>query len=255
MSEEQVTQTFFDFDAVFEVDDYLYFYSDALTDERTEAEVAAIQGYLELDHPVAILDLACGFGRHTNRLAALGHRLTGVDRSPGFLEIARQDATRRGVQVDYRQGDMREIQFLNEFDRVLLAFTAFGYFEDDVNSLVLKKIQNALKPGGLLIFDTLNRDLFLKLILPYIVTEKEGNLMIDRNTFDPITGRSYNRRITIRDGVRKDKPFFVRLYNPNEIQELLQKAGFEMYKIYGGWENQPLSIDSRRMVIIARKPE
>lgn len=255
MTQEQDTQPSFDFDAVFEVDDYLYFYSDALTDERTEAEVAAIQAYLELDRQATILDLACGFGRHANRLAALGHQVTAIDRSVGFLEIARQDADRRGVQVDYQQVDMREIQFSNVFDRILLAFTAFGYFEDNENLLVLKKIQRALKPGGLLLFDTLNRDVFLRFFLPYIVTEKDGNLMIDRNTFDTASGRSYNRRITIRDGIRKDKPFFVRLYNPSEIQELLQKAGLEMDKLYGGWENQPASIDSRRMVIIARKPE
>ncbi len=254
MSQEKDARPEFDFDEVFEVDDYLYFYSDMLTDERTEAEVAAIQGYLELDHPMSILDLACGFGRHANRLAALGHQVTGIDRSPGFLEIARQDAARRGVQVDYRQCDMRAIQFSDAFDRVMLAFTAFGYFEDDENLLVLKKIQEALKPGGLLIFDTLNRDTFLKIILPYIVTEKEGNLMIDRNSFDSATGRSFNRRITIRDGVRKDKPFFVRLYNPNEITELLRKANLEMYQVYGGWESQPVSAESRRMVIIARKP-
>ncbi|RPI33021.1 MAG: class I SAM-dependent methyltransferase, partial [Chloroflexota bacterium] len=118
----------FDFEAVFEVDDYMYFYSESLTPERTDAEVAALLPLLELDAPMNILDLACGFGRHANRLAALGHRVTGVDLTPGFLEIARKDAQARGVEVDYRQGDMRRIDFENEFDRVLLLFTAFGYF-------------------------------------------------------------------------------------------------------------------------------
>jgi hypothetical protein len=81
----------------------------------------------------------------------------------------------------------------------------------------------------------------------------EGNLMIDRVTFDMATGRSYNRRIVIRDGVQRDKPFSVRLYNACEARDLLRLAGLELEQIYGGWEAQPLSTESRRMIIIARK--
>jgi len=57
----------------------MFVYRDDLTDERSDAEVAALVNLLELDSPMKILDLACGFGRHANRLAALGHSVTGVD--------------------------------------------------------------------------------------------------------------------------------------------------------------------------------
>ena len=159
-----------------------------------------------------ILDLACGFGRHANRLSALGHDVTGIDLTPGFLELARLDAQALGVQVNYLQGDMRQIDYQGAFDHVLLMFTAFGYFEDEQNLLVLKNVARALKPGGLLIFDIKNRDIFLKDYCPDHVTEKECNLMIDRHFFDSLSGRLYNRRIVIREGVRRDKPFFVRFY-------------------------------------------
>jgi len=53
---------------------------------------------------------------------------------------------------------------------------------------------------------------------PAHVTEKSGELMIDRLSFDTLTGRLYNHRIVIRNGVRKDKPFFVRLYNPQNCE-------------------------------------
>jgi SAM-dependent methyltransferase len=157
--------------------------------------------------------------------------------------------------VDYRQGDMRRLDFQSQFDAVLLLFTAFGYFDDDENLLVLRNIARALKPGGQLIFDIHNRDTFFKGFMPYIVTEKDGNLMIDRHTFDYQSGRLYNRRIVIRDGVRRDKPFFVRMYNPTEIKSLLQSAGLQPVSIYSGWEGSPLTADSRRMIIIAKKPQ
>jgi SAM-dependent methyltransferase len=196
----------FDFEAVFDVDDYLYFYGESLTDERTDREVSALVSLLGPGKPARILDLACGFGRHTNRLAALGYSMCGVDRSAGFLEIARQQAALMGVQVEYQQADMREIAFKYEFDWVMLLFTAFGYFSDAENQLVLVNISRALKQGGHLIFDTLNRDAIARDFHPAFVVEKEGNLMIDRLSFDGLEGRFYNKRIVIRDGVRKDKP-------------------------------------------------
>jgi len=247
------TKPVFDYDAVFDVDDYLYFYGDMLTDERTEAEVTALVQILELTVPMTILDLACGFGRHANRLAALGHQVTGIDLMPGFLEIGRRNAAEKGVQVIYQQGDMRQLSFIEMFDRVMMLFTAFGYFDDEDNLLVLKNVARALKPGGSLVFDIPNRDVILNGFLPYIVTEKDQNLMIDRNTFDSATGRLYNRRIIIRDDVRKDKPFFVRIYNPTEISDVLDRAGLGVYKMYGGWDGQQISTDSRRMVVVARK--
>jgi SAM-dependent methyltransferase len=243
----------FDFNAVFDVDDYLYFYGDQLTDQRTDVEVGALVRLLELDSPKKILDLACGFGRHTNRLAALGHSMTGIDLMSGFLEIARKDAIIREVQVKYELGDMRHINFNDEFDRVMLLFTAFGYFDDAENLQVLINTRKALKAGGLLIFDTLNRDVVLKDMQPYSVVEKEGNMMIDRLSFDGISGRFYNKRVVFRDGVRKDKPFFVRHYNPNEMMALINQAGMELYHIYGGWDGKEFSSDSHRMVVLAQR--
>jgi len=244
----------FNIEAVFEVEDYMYFYSQDLTDERTDMETNALVSLLGLDEPMTILDLACGFGRHTNRLAALGHRMTGVDLSPGFLEIARVDAERRGVDVRYLQGDMRSIEFDSEFDYVLLLFTAFGYFNDEENLRVLVNASKSLTPGGCLLFDIPNRDTFQKTVRPVYVHEKGGNLMIDRITFDGVNGRSYNRRIVIRDGLRKDKPFSIRLYNPTEIRALVNQAGLELEHFYGGWDAQDLTPESGRLVVIARKP-
>jgi len=255
MAEGVLHQPLFDLDNVFQVDDYLYFYSESLTDERSDAETAALVKLLALDPPLDILDLACGFGRHANRLAALGHRVTGVDYMPGFLELARADAVRRGVKVDYRQEDMRQVIFQSAFDRVMLLFTAFGYFEEDENLCVLENVARALRPGGLFLTDGMNRDaVSAPGFLPYIVVEKEGNLMIDRNSFDSLTGLMHNQRIVIRDGVRRDLPFAIRIYNPNEMRQMLVRVGLEVLGIYSGWDEQPASTSSRRLVVLARKP-
>jgi len=253
MTEKQPAEALFDLETVFDVDDYLFAYKDDLSAERSDAEVAQLVKVLELEHPMRILDLACGFGRHANRLAALGYSVTGVDLMPGFLALARQQAAEMGVQVDYRQGDMRQLDYQDEFERVLLLFTSFGYFEDSQNELVVKNMTRALKPGGWLALDTLNRDSILKAFSPANVVEKGDDLLIDRLSFDVITGRLHNRRILIRDGVRKDKPYSVRLYSATEISQLLSRVGLVDLTLLDE-KSQPLSAGSRRMLVIARKP-
>ena len=250
---EVAPQAEFDYQAVFEVDDYLYFYGETLTDERSDQEVDALVSLLALDQPSDILDLPCGFGRHANRLAALGHTLTGVDLTPGFLEIARQEALKRNLTVRYEQGDMRYMKFGSLYDVVMMMYTSFGYFSDQENRQVLMNAGNALKPGGRLVFDTMNRDGLLKDFRSCHVTEKDGNLMIDRVSFDSLQGKLYNKRIVYREGVRKDKPFYVRLYNPQEIEQLLSSAGLELEHIYAGFDASEFTCASRRMVVIARK--
>jgi SAM-dependent methyltransferase len=247
------TDALFNLETIFQVDDYLFTYQDDLTDERSDIEVASLVKLLKLDSPMKILDLACGFGRHTNRLAALGHSVTGLDYMPGFLSLAQEKATEMGVQVEYIQGDMRQISYHEAFDRVLLLFTSFGYFEDSENEQVVNNMAHALKPGGCLMFDIPNRDAFLKNLPPADVIEKGGDLVINRFSFDILTGRFHNRRIVIRNSVRKDKPFSIRLYNSTEIRTLLKQAGLVDY-MFLGENSQPLSATSQRMVVIATKP-
>jgi SAM-dependent methyltransferase len=253
MTENTLGEALFDLHSVFDVDDYMFVYRDDLTGERSDAEIAMWTTLLELNSPLKILDLACGFGRHANRLAALGHSVMGVDVTSGFLELARQEAESLGVQVEYRQADMRQINFVEEFDRVLLLFTSFGYFEDDENAKVMENMARALKPGGMLGLDIPNRDVIVRDLPASHVIEKGDSLIINRLSFDMLTGRFHNRRIVIRDGVRKDKPHSIRLYTATEIREMLKRVGLEDCKILGN-NGQSLSSTSSGMSVIARKP-
>ena len=253
MKPEEKQEYEFDFEAVFDVDDYFYFYKDVITDEVTDKQVHFLVRELGLDRPRKILDLACGHGRHANRLAAQGHEVTGVDLTAGFLEVARKEAAEEKLQVDYMQKDMRDISFNEEFDRVLLMFTALGYFRDEENLKVLVNIHRALKPGGLFCFDTFSRDLLLKKFRADHITDKGEDLMLDRNRFDPVTGYIHNHRTIIRDGKRKDFGFSIRLYNPTEITLILKQAGFSSVKMFSNWESEPLTDESLRMIVVVQK--
>jgi SAM-dependent methyltransferase len=246
-----VSEPTFDREATFD-EDYLYFYAEIIPPERTAADVELVWRLLELEPGLELLDLACGHGRIANALAERGMRVTGLDATPYFLELARADAAERGVEVDYVEGDMRSLPWEGRFDRVLNWFTSFGYFEDEENRRVLEEAYRALKPGGLLAVNMPHRDRLLQVYQDDIVTERDSDLMIDRHRLDLQTGRLHTERTVIRGGERRTFEFFVRLLTAAELRDWLLGAGFSEATAYGD-DGAPISLEHRRMTVVARK--
>lgn len=238
-------------DEVFD-EDYLYFYEPLLTDEASDTQCDLIWRLLELEPEMEVLDLACGHGRIANRLAAKGVRVTGLDATPLFLERARADAAARGVQVEYVEGDMRELPWEARFDRVVSWFTSFGYFDDDDNRRVLREARRVLRPGGRLLLEANNPAELLPRWLPYVVTERDGDFSIDRSTFDPVSGRANTERALVRGGRTRRFTFSVRMFMAAELRDWLLDAGFDAVDFYDG-DGEPLTAQGRRMITIARR--
>jgi SAM-dependent methyltransferase len=234
-------------------DDYLYFYEDLLGDEQSDTETELIWRLLELEPGMEVLDLACGHGRIANRLAERGARVTGLDATPLFLERARADAEARGVEVDYVEGDMRELPWESRFDRIVNWFTAFGYFDDDEEDRrVLRAAHRALRPGGRLLIENNNTAELLGRWQPSVVIERDGNLMIDRSRFDPVSGRATTERVIVRDGSMRGVTFSVRMFVAVELGGWLRDAGFSTVDFFDR-QGEPLTVESRRMVTVARR--
>jgi SAM-dependent methyltransferase len=239
----------FDADGLFN-EDYLYFYEGAL-EARSDAETDLIWRLLEMEPGMRVLDLACGHGRIANRLAMRGCRVTGLDATALFLDLARRDATVRGVDVEYVEGDMRSLPWTRAFDRVVNWFTAFGYFDDGGNREVLGQIARVLQPGGRVAMDLINRDWLVQNFHPErIAGERDGDLMVDRHRIDPLTSRLVTDRFIVRSGRVRHVPYFVRLWTFTELRDWLMGVGFSAVDGYGE-EGSPLSHGSRRLVVVA----
>ncbi len=101
-------------------------------DHLTKGQVDGVERMLGLTPERRILDVCCGYGRHTLELARRGYRhVVGVDLSRPLLAQARRTARAEGLRVDFRLADMRRLPFRGSFDVGLNLFTSFGYFQDD----------------------------------------------------------------------------------------------------------------------------
>jgi len=244
-----VSEFRFDVEGLFD-EDYLYFYGESLG-ARTKAEAELIWRLLELQPGMEVLDLACGHGRIANELAARGCVLTGLDATPLFLDLARKEAAARGLAVTYVQGDMRALPWTNRFDRVINWFTAFGYFDDAGNRQVIAQVAGALRPGGMFALEMNNHDGVIRGFQASSVHERDGDLLIDRHTYEPLTGRMITERTIVRGGRIRRVPFFVRMLTFTELRDWLTSAGFSM--VDGCDEHgDALTADSRRIITVAR---
>jgi len=85
-----------------------------------------------------ILDAACGIGTQTLGLAGLGYRLTASDISSGEIELARAEASRRGLTIDFRVADMRQLWAVHrrQFDVVIACDNAIPHLLSDADILL-----------------------------------------------------------------------------------------------------------------------
>lgn len=252
------------YETLFERDWYDYFAKggpgspdeDGSYARRTDAEVAFIEQALGLTEPCDLLDLCCGPGRHSVRLAKRGHRVTGVDISAYNLEKAAEQAAEFGVDVGWREGDMRDTGLADSSqDAVINMFTAFGFFDDAGNQRVLEEVARVLRPGGRLLIDLVNRDSLMRRHQPRMWNERHnGAVLLQEHAFDSATGcQTTNWTVVKADGERITQSFTVRIYTLQELEVRMAQAGLRVEEAWGGLDGKDLTMDSHRLVVRAGK--
>jgi SAM-dependent methyltransferase len=224
--------------------------------EASRQQVDFIIDKLALEPGARVLDLCCGQGRHLIDLARRGYDVVGLDLSEYMLEGCRAAAAAEGIDVTLIHADMRQIGFTAEFDAVINMFTSFGYLaNDNEDQKVINAASLALKGGGSLLIDAMNRDWLMSVFKPTEWhTNSRGELILSEHDFDSITGRINCREITIHsDGRRSERPHSIRLYTFNELDKMLKQAGLIVQSTYGDFDSTPFNRGSRRMIVIARK--
>ena len=96
-----------------------------------------------------ILELGSGTGIHANWLSKKGHKILGIEQSKDMVSIAKHSKS-----FTSKVGDIRKIKTPTDFDAVISIFHVMSYMTTDHDlNLVFKNASNALKKGGIFLFD------------------------------------------------------------------------------------------------------
>lgn len=105
------------------------------------------------ERPARILDLGCGPGLYTSRLARLGHRCTGIDFGPASIAHARSEAAGEGLACEYIQDDIRRTGFGSDYSLVMFIFGELNVFRSSDAREILRRCRAALSDGGVLLLE------------------------------------------------------------------------------------------------------
>lgn len=137
----------------------------------TSVDYAAYLGYLASVRNVqlrSILDLACGTGIQTARLATLADEVVGVDASTGMLARAKAECSALAC-VRFVQSDFRNFHLGQRFDAIVCAADSLNYVAThDELVAVFRCVADHLNPGGLFVFDTVTEFGMVRLAGTYL---------------------------------------------------------------------------------------
>lgn len=214
-----------------------------------------------------LLELACGSGRLLVPLARQGYELTGVDSSGRMLELAQEALEQAAVAVQCKlvQENMSRLRLGQKFRLAFIALGSFGHIcTRQEQRQTLAVVRDHLATGGKFILDISNED------ARYM--EHLSGQMLHQGTWQREDGTFLSHLVSPASSLTKHllelTHFYEQhrqgeavqrtvitthlyLFERNEIELLLEEAGFGITDVYGDYELSPFEHDSPRMIFIA----
>jgi len=208
-----------------------------------------------------VVDLGCGTGEITTRLATRGYTMTGVDYSEDMLSLAQQKAAEDRNSIQWLHQDLRALDGLSELDAAVSCCDVINYITDEEDlKNVFKRIANCLKDGGLFVFDVhsmnhvknhLVNQTFADVTdqasyIWFCIDGEENGEMYHELTFFISNGGYYQRF---------DEYHHQRTYPVNFYKKILHAAGFENIKLYADFSlnEENLNQEAERIFFSAKK--
>ncbi|MFC1524184.1 class I SAM-dependent methyltransferase [Thermodesulfobacteriota bacterium] len=192
------------------------------------------------DDRLNILDLGCGPGLYTEKLAEKGHMVTGVDFSANSIAYARESAREKKLDISYLQQNYLELAEENTFDLILMIFTDFGVLSPEQREILLANVYRALKPGGKFLFDVLNTNYSLPESGPK-TWELSGkgfwrdrpHLALTESFYYDEQQVALSQHIIIDEmGEMEVYRFWIHTFSPADLEKVLAEQGFGNTECY-----------------------
>ncbi len=218
--------------------------------ESTERDAAWLIAFLGLQPGSSVLDVPCGFGRHSQTFYNNRMRVTGIDASPAQIAAART----RYPGINFIRGGMSDPLRCCAYDLVINLWTSFGYLANvEADQRLLDSWFSALTDGGRLVMElsTVENARHESNAGSEDVTYKSSvcNGVEEKAAFywsSSLAVVTYSRPGWSRT-------FHTRMYARSELCEMLVRAGFGDVQQFGGFQLRPPTSDSRTVLIATRE--
>ncbi len=224
-----------------------------LTPERSASEVEGLISLLELKPPDRVLDLGCGFGRHSVEFARHGMRVVGVDPSPTMIAAAAQRAAEAGVDGAEFTTNLADAE--GPFDAAVAMFTTIGQVDNNgaSNEHVLVEVAQRLGTGAPFVVEVPQRQAAVNQLVEHDEFGSGDNRTTITRTFEASSQRVHETFVVVADGVERTFDLAYRLFSRTELEHELATAGFEAVDVSADLVGTPLDDDHPTMIAVARR--
>ncbi len=193
----------------------------------------------------SVLDVPCGSGRIALELAKRGYNTCGLEYNPDAIATAINKAEKQKLQhkTRFMVGDMRQMEFKEEFDMAVCIFNSFGYFDDADNLRFLQCVAQALKPGGSFLLDCHILETVLPVWNENGVWYLDDLILLEEREWDLKNSRMNGRWTFIHPNQLPQ--FFdssVRVYGFRELKNIMTQLGFTKSKVFSSFEGHKLHV-------------
>ncbi len=227
-----------------------------LTAERTRQEIDFLVDALPLAPGARVLDVGCGFGRHSVELARRNYHVLGIDSAAAMIRAARQNAQEAGLDVDFRQVAAKGYFPAEPFDAALCLFTTLGQVppaSDNDNRDLLATVFNSLKEGGRFALDLPQKEPALDALKPSDRFGGDASYAEVQRSFDAQTGIVTEKFHIVTPDGSQDYHLRYRLFTRQDVIGLLGAAGLQILSSFDGYNTAELSGDSPAMLFVCAK--
>lgn len=227
-----------------------------LTEERTRQEVDFLVDALPLPPGARVLDVGCGFGRHSVELARRGHPVLGIDPAAAMIEAAEQRASEAGLEVEFQQVAAEDFAAPLPYDAAVCLFTTLGQVapsSNDDNRGLLAAVAASLKDGGRFAIELPQKQPALDALKP---ADRFGSdtsyAQVDR-AYDAHTGIVTEQFLIVSPQESRTYNLRYRLFTQQDVERFVAAAGLQILKRYDGYTCAHLTDHSPFMLLICAK--
>lgn len=205
----------------------------------------------------SVVDLGCGTGQITRRLAKAGYQMTGVDLSADMLSIAMQQ---EAEPVLYLQQDMCELELYEAVDAMVSICDSMNYLlQEEELCQTFTRVEQYLKPDGVFIFDMNTIYKYRDMIGETTISEnRDIGSFIWENYYDEeqqINEYDLTLFIEEKEGLfrRFEEVHYQRAFEVETVQKCLQDAGLTLLAVYDAFTHDPITKESERIYFVCKK--
>ena len=226
-------------------------WADRYAESTTPDGGADIPFYVELARQAdgLLVELAVGTGRVAIPVAqATGRRVVGIDSSTGMLAQARTRAAETGVELDLRDGDIRELELEEPAGLIYCPGRSLLHLPTWADRRrCFERVAASLRPDGRFAWNVFAFDHQIAAAIDGKHSDPAPGLPLPHTVRYSVSDNRVD--ITLDDGGTGSLWWATK----NEWLGLLDVSGLRLEALYGGFAGEPLDDDSREYVFVARR--